>query len=55
MKTRALLAACGRAAAALAAFARGFVGIPAHAQECRDARAARESLGDAAARRGRCC
>jgi hypothetical protein len=44
-----------RAAAALAAFARGFVGIPAHAHHCANAGDARRALGDAAARRGRCC
>jgi hypothetical protein len=50
-----VIARLARAAAALAAFARGFVGIPAHAHDCRDPRAARESLGEATARRGRCC
>jgi hypothetical protein len=44
-----------RAAAALAAFARGFVGIPAHASHCASADDARAALGDAAERRGRCC
>jgi hypothetical protein len=40
---------------ALAAFARGFVGIPAGASQCACAHDAREALGEAAARRGRCC
>jgi hypothetical protein len=44
-----------RAGAALAAFARGFVGIPEHAHRCSDPSAARDALTDAAARRGRCC
>jgi hypothetical protein len=44
-----------RTAAALAAFARGFVGIPARASHCADAHGARAALSDAAARRGRCC
>ena len=43
-----------RAAAVLAQFARGFVGAPARGHRC-DARTARAALGDAAARRGRCC
>jgi len=44
-----------RALVALRAFARGFVGIPAHAARCSSAHDARAALSDAAARRGRCC
>ncbi len=44
-----------RAVTALAAFARGFVGIPAQASHCACASEARAALGEAAARRGRCC
>jgi hypothetical protein len=42
----------GRAWAALAGFARGFVGLPtrAHTAAC-----ARAGLAEAAGRRGRCC
>jgi hypothetical protein len=47
-----VIARLAHALAALAAFTRGFVGIPAHAH---DRRSARESLAEAAARRGRCC
>jgi hypothetical protein len=43
-----------RLVAALAAFARGFVGAPAHAPGC-TASAARAALRGAAERRGRCC
>ena len=50
-----MIARLARALAALAGFARGFVGIPAHAHHCGGAEAARESLAEAAARRGRCC
>ena len=49
------MSALRRLARALAAFARGFVGIPAHAHRCADPHAARSALADAAARRGRCC
>jgi len=44
-----------QAAAALRAFLRGFVGVPAHASHCTSAREARAALREAAERRGRCC
>jgi hypothetical protein len=44
-----------RLVAALAALARGFIGVPAHAHRCTTSEAARGALADAAARRGRCC